>query len=43
LAICRKLIARMGGQLAVDSSAERGTRFAFSLELPHTTAFDIGR
>ncbi|HZF66977.1 MAG TPA: HAMP domain-containing sensor histidine kinase [Gemmatirosa sp.] len=34
LAICRKLIARMGGELLVDSAEGRGTRFAFSLELP---------
>jgi signal transduction histidine kinase len=34
LAICRKLVNRLGGDLRVDSGAERGTRFYFSLELP---------
>lgn len=34
LAICRKLIARMGGELVVDSAEGRGTRFAFTLEVP---------
>lgn len=34
LAICQKLVAAMGGTLAVDSAAGRGTRFAFELELP---------
>ena len=43
LAICRKLIARMGGELDVDSAAGRGTRFAFSLELPLAVAFDVRR
>jgi len=34
LAIVRKLVAAMGGELAVDSLPERGTRFSFELELP---------
>jgi signal transduction histidine kinase len=33
LAICRKLVASMGGELAVDTS-DKGTRFSFELELP---------
>ena len=38
LAICRKLIARMGGELVVDSGEGRGTRFAFALALPTVPA-----
>jgi hypothetical protein len=34
LAICQKLVAAMGGELAVDSEAGRGTRFSFELEMP---------
>lgn len=34
LSICRKLIAAMGGELAVDTELEKGTRFRFTLELP---------
>jgi signal transduction histidine kinase len=34
LAIVRKLVAAMGGELGVDSLPERGTRFTFELELP---------
>lgn len=34
LTICRKLVAAMGGELQVESSAENGTRFHFVLELP---------
>jgi two-component system sensor histidine kinase BarA len=34
LAIVRKLVAAMGGELRVDSLPERGTRFTFELELP---------
>lgn len=33
LAICRKLVAAMNGELAVDTS-EKGTRFSFELDLP---------
>jgi signal transduction histidine kinase len=33
LAICRKLVASMGGELNVDTS-DQGTRFSFELELP---------
>jgi signal transduction histidine kinase len=33
LAICRKLVASMGGELAVETS-DKGTRFSFELELP---------
>jgi signal transduction histidine kinase len=33
LAICRKLVASMGGELAVETS-DNGTRFSFELELP---------
>jgi signal transduction histidine kinase len=34
LAICQKLITRMGGTLGVETELERGTRFHFALELP---------
>jgi signal transduction histidine kinase len=34
LAICRKLVSTMGGELAVDTALGRGTRFRFELELP---------
>ncbi|MGI9078047.1 MAG: sensor histidine kinase [Gemmatimonadaceae bacterium] len=37
LAICRKLVLAMGGELEVESSAEKGTRFHFVLELPDAT------
>jgi signal transduction histidine kinase len=33
LAICRKLVASMGGELNVETS-DKGTRFSFELELP---------
>ena len=34
LAICRKLVEAMGGELAVQSEVGVGTRFSFALELP---------
>ena len=34
LAICRKLISGMGGQLSVESELEVGTKFSFTIELP---------
>ena len=34
LAICRKLVSRMGGELRVDTAPGQGTRFHFELELP---------
>ena len=34
LAICRKLVAAMGGTLAVESALGQGTRFYFELGLP---------
>lgn len=34
LAICRKLVAAMGGTLEVESVTDRGTRFSFDLVLP---------
>lgn len=34
LAICRKLVTAMQGELSVDSRAEQGTRFSFTLSLP---------
>ncbi len=37
LTICRKLVSAMGGELEVESSAEKGTRFHFVLELPDAT------
>ena len=33
LAICRQLVASMGGDLSVDTS-DKGTRFHFEIELP---------
>jgi signal transduction histidine kinase len=37
LSICRKLVAAMGGELAVDTAPGYGTRFYFTLELPQST------
>lgn len=34
LAICRKLVAAMGGELLIESRVDHGTRFLFSLPLP---------
>jgi signal transduction histidine kinase len=34
LSICRKLITAMGSELQVKTELERGTRFAFELDLP---------
>ena len=34
LSICRKLVDAMRGELTVETELERGTTFAFSLELP---------
>ena len=34
LAICRKLISSMKGELKVEAGAPRGTRFSFELDLP---------
>lgn len=34
LAICHRLVAAMGSELAVTTSPEQGTRFSFELELP---------
>lgn len=36
LAICRQLVTLMGGELAVDSEADKGSRFHFELRLPFT-------
>jgi signal transduction histidine kinase len=33
LAICRKLVAAMGGELMVDTAPDYGTRFYFEIEL----------
>jgi signal transduction histidine kinase len=37
LAICRRLVEAMGGKLAVESGADWGTRFSFTLDLPPAT------
>lgn len=34
LSICRKLVARMGGEMRVETTPGSGTRFYFELELP---------
>lgn len=34
LSICKKLVAAMGGELAVDTALNEGTRFHFELDLP---------
>jgi signal transduction histidine kinase len=34
LSICQKLVAAMGGELHVETAAEKGTRFHFELDLP---------
>lgn len=34
LSICRRLVARMGGEMQVETAAGKGTRFHFELELP---------
>jgi signal transduction histidine kinase len=36
LAICRRLVEAMGGEFAVESGSDWGTRFHFTLELPRT-------
>lgn len=36
LAICRKLVTAMQGELSVDSRAGQGTRFSFTLRLPRS-------
>jgi signal transduction histidine kinase len=38
LAICRKLVRAMGGELQVETAQGRGTRFFFALELPAAAA-----
>lgn len=37
LALCRKLVQAMGGELELQTEAGEGTRFSFVLELPSTT------
>ncbi|HEX9166984.1 MAG TPA: HAMP domain-containing sensor histidine kinase [Gemmatimonadales bacterium] len=37
LSICRKLVEAMGGELLVETSQGKGTRFHFALELPAPT------
>jgi signal transduction histidine kinase len=37
LSICRKLVARMGGEMGVETAPGFGTRFYFELDLPVST------
>jgi signal transduction histidine kinase len=37
LSICRKLVARMGGEMQVETLPGQGTRFHFELDLPTPT------
>lgn len=37
LALCRKLVAAMGGTLELETEVGQGTRFKFEIELPMTT------
>ena len=39
LAICRRLVQAMGSQLEVESRADWGTRFYFTLDLLPASAF----
>jgi two-component sensor histidine kinase len=39
LAICRRLVEAMGGEFAVESGPDWGTRFHFTLELPRAAGF----
>jgi signal transduction histidine kinase len=39
LAICSRLVARMGGDLRVESAPGEGTRFSFELDLPIDSRF----
>jgi signal transduction histidine kinase len=36
LSICQLLVRAMGGELAVETELERGTRFHFTLDLPQS-------
>lgn len=39
LAICRKLVAAMGGELSVTTHPQGGTKFSFDIELPPAPVF----
>jgi PAS domain S-box-containing protein len=41
LGICRRLVAMMGGRLALDSAPGQGSRFHFELELPVARSDDL--
>ncbi len=41
LGICRRLVAMMGGELALESAPGQGSRFHFELELPVARADDL--
>ena len=43
LAICRKLLRNMGGELQLDSVPGQGTRFFFELPLPVAPTSDVAR
>jgi signal transduction histidine kinase len=40
LAICRRLVHAMGGELEFETATNAGTRFYFALELPELDPFD---
>jgi signal transduction histidine kinase/CheY-like chemotaxis protein len=43
LIICKRLIARMGGEIQLESAPEQGSCFAFTLELPWVAGARIER
>jgi signal transduction histidine kinase len=37
LAICKRLVAAMGGEIQVETAPDKGTRFSFTIELPEVS------